>query len=119
MAGQIDCLFLDPGTQSMHMVDWKRCAKDMDPTSGEVFGRYGKQPCDFLLDNKFSHYAAQQNLYAAILHDCYGLPLASMSLVQIHPDLKSYRVLGVPSFMEIARSMLQCSKGASEDATFL
>ena len=43
-----------------------------------------------------SDYAAQQNLYAAILQDCYGIELESMSLVQLHEARSSFVVVPIP-----------------------
>ena len=78
IAGQIDAVFYNPTTREYHMVDWKACRVPLDPSEGEYFGRRGKVPLDFLCDNKFSHYAAQQNLYAVLLHDLYGVSVSSM-----------------------------------------
>ncbi len=94
------------------MIDWKRCAKPLDPYDGMCFNRYGRAPCEFLLDNSFCHYAVQQNLYAAILRDCYGLTLGSMWLVQLHSDLPSYRFIPVPAFLDVAAVLLQRSAPA-------
>ena len=109
VAGQIDSVWIDSNTGSLHMIDWKRCAKPLDPDDGNRFNRFGRAPCEFLLDNSFCHYAVQQNLYAAILRDCYGLTLGSMWLVQLHSDLPSYRFIPVPAFLDIAAVLLQRS----------
>ena len=93
------------------MIDWKRCKDDLDPSAGEHlperFRRYGKPPCDAMLDNKFNHYVAQQNLYAAILREHYGIILSSMWLVQMHEHRDSYCMLEVPTLLEEAVSMLE------------
>ena len=68
VAGQIDSIWVD-AAGGMHMVDWKRCAKHLNPDEGRGWGRFGKAPCEFFVDNAFSHYVLQQNLYAAILED--------------------------------------------------
>ena len=46
-----------------------------------ILGVVGKVPLDFLCDNKFSHYAAQQNLYAVLIQALYGVSVSSMWLV--------------------------------------
>jgi hypothetical protein len=109
VAGQIDSVWIDSNTGSLHMIDWKRCAKPLDPEDGNRFNRFGQAPCEFLLDNSFCHYAVQQNLYAAILRDCYGVTLGSMWLVQLHVDLPSYRFIPVPAFLDVAAVLLQRS----------
>ena len=107
VAGQIDCVFVELGTNKFHMVDWKRIEKDLDPEEGRCFGRYGKLPCNFLLDNTFNRYVMQQNLYAAILHDCYDIHCATMWLVQIHPNRANYTAIAIPSHVDVAKEMLE------------
>ena len=100
VAGQIDSIFIDTAG-NLHMVDWKRVRKDLDPLEGMRFGRFGKPPCNNMLDNKFNHYACQQNLYSAILLDCYDIVISSMWLVQLHEDRHSYHlVLNTPPVMK-------------------
>ena len=83
---------------------------DLDPQAGEPFGHYGKPPCDEMLDNSFNHYALQQNLYATILADCYGLRLSSMWLLQFHEARLSYNAVNIPFLIGIARTMIRiCS----------
>ncbi len=107
VAGQIDSLWIDASNGSLHMIDWKRCLKPLDPQDGARFNRCGLPPCDFLLDNSFGHYAVQQNLYATILLDNYGVKLSSMWLVQLHTDRPSYSLIPVPAFLDVARVLLQ------------
>ena len=67
-------------------------------------------PCHEFGDNQFNRYAVQQNLYATLLLDCYGMQLTSMMLVQLHEEQKTYLTHEVPQFMDIAREMLDmCS----------
>jgi hypothetical protein len=106
VAGQIDSLWIDVSNGSLHMIDWKRCLKPLNPQDGERFNRWGLPPCDFLLDNSFGHYAVQQNLYATILRDNYGVKLSSMWLVQLHIDRPSYSFIPVPAFLDVARVLL-------------
>ena len=114
VAGQIDALFRKSDTGEYHMIDWKRCGKPLGPHDGERYKRRrGRAPCDFLTDNKFSHYAAQQNLYAVILRDCYGINVSSMWLVQLHENQCTYVMIPVPMFLSIARRMLDsCAMSA-------
>ena len=103
IAGQIDAIFYDPVKFEYHMVDWKRSAKDFH---GNDFGKRGVGPCEELSDNPFNRYAAQQNLYAALLLDCYNMQLTSMSLVQLHEKQDTYGVHSVPWLIDMARNML-------------
>lgn len=69
VAGQIDSLWIDSVTGELHMIDWKRCRHELVPHSGSNWNRFGLPPVEFMVDNSWSHYALQQNLYSAILKD--------------------------------------------------
>ena len=103
VAGQIDAVFKD-GSGSLHMIDWKR-VEDMGRVTEMCECGYG--PCSFLADIKQNHYVAQQNLYATILFDCYGIHLSSMWLLQLHEKRESYNIMEVPFYYDMARAMLQ------------
>ena len=105
VAGQIDALFIDPAG-AYHMVDWKRCKRSLDPAANARFDRYGKGPCKHLLDNDYTHYCLQQNLYAAILRRRYDIVVSSMSLAQLHPDQASSCLISVPSWSCLADHLL-------------
>ena len=105
VAGQIDAMFQDK-QGGLHMVDWKRIRDDLCSTAGSQFQRYGYGLCRNLLDNKYNHYALQQNLYAAILSRQYGIEVASMSLVQLHPDRSNYAWHDLPDWRELANKIL-------------
>ena len=106
VAGQIDCIFKDEIAGTFHMVDWKRTIKELSPNEGSSYNEFGKFPCHNFINNTYNHYVAQQNLYAAILADCYDIELSSMSLVQLHEERLEYRVICVPKILDVARSML-------------
>ena len=78
VAGQIDSVWFDELNGTFHMIDWKRCLADLSPQEGEQFGGRGRRPREFMLDNRFNHYAMQQNLYAVMLRDRYQVELSSM-----------------------------------------
>ena len=106
VAGQIDCVFTSNGGTQYHMVDWKRCGKPLDPFANAFFGRYGRHPCNLMIDNACNHYVCQQNLYAEILRDCYQIQLTSMHLLQLHENQETYKMITVPRHLDIARAML-------------
>jgi hypothetical protein len=87
VAGQIDSLWIDP-EGNYHMIDWKRCAR-IEQTSS--FREMGYQPFDNLPNTNFGHYTVQQNAYAFMLSKHYGIECASLSLVQIHPDMPTFK----------------------------
>ena len=111
VAGQIDAVFQD-ASGALHMLDWKRTKHSLDSGAKSEFGRYGHGACSHLVDNEYHHYALQQNLYSAILGRNYGIRLASMSLVQIHPDYATYTVVAVPAWPTLAHELLDaCGRG--------
>ena len=74
------------------------------------FGRVDS-PVSHLGDTPFSRYCLQQNLYRYILETKYvGLPgpIESMSLVQLHPSLDSYKIIVVPDMQTEAAALLAC-----------
>ena len=74
--------------------------------AGEHFGKHGIAPCEFLIDNQWSHYAAQQNIYAVLLKQQYHISLESMHLVQLHENQQSYKLIDIPFFEDVAIEML-------------
>ena len=108
VAGQMDAVFVD-SSGAFHMIDWKRVRHPLLPRTGENFQRYGLGVCKDLVDNRFSHYAVQQNLYAAILRRRYAMLLSSMALVQIHPDITGYQIIDVPEWTELANNLLDAA----------
>ena len=109
IAGQLDSLWLEPSTNAFHMIDWKIIEKPMDGNEGYHFRRFGFYPCHELLDNKFNHYMCQQNLYALLLKDHYGIMLTSMWLVQLHRNRSEYTAIPVPKNLHMARLMMDMS----------
>jgi hypothetical protein len=95
VAGQIDSLWVElirkeeEEEEVFHMVDWKRSKLIETKTS---FGETGKKPFDKLPNTNHGHYTVQQNCYAHMLRKHYGIECATLSLVQIHPDLPTFKV---------------------------
>ena len=106
IAGQVDAIFKHVDKEEYHMVDWKRCSKSLSPQAGRHFQKYGLPPCEQFIDNQWSHYAAQQNIYAVMLEQQYGIRLKSMHLLQLHPDQTGYKLIRIPAFPLIAKVMM-------------
>lgn len=96
VAGQIDSLWIDKDGK-YHMVDWKRCARMEDKNS---FGEMGFEPFSNLPNTNLGHYTVQQNAYAHILRKYYGIECSSLSLVQIHPSIETYKIWHLPIMKE-------------------
>ena len=86
-------------------VDWKRCRKGALEQKA-YRGETGHGPCAALPNTPMGHYTAQQNLYAAILARNYDVNVTSIYLVQLHPDLPTYKHVPVPLLPELATAML-------------
>jgi hypothetical protein len=50
----------------------------------------GYPPLDKLPNTNWGHYVLQQNVYTWLLERNYGIQVASMCLVQVHPDLEEF-----------------------------
>lgn len=93
VCGQIDSVFVDANDGTLHMADWKRVAE----MKREGFqGERGFDPLQALPNSNYYHYVLQQNAYTWILERKYGLKIASMCLVQVHPDLSSFKEHPLP-----------------------
>jgi ATP-dependent exoDNAse (exonuclease V) beta subunit len=104
VAGTLDSLWRN-GDGRLVLVDWKRCqpgALEKKAYRGET----GFGPCAELANSAMGHYTAQQNLYAAILKRNYDIYVAAIFLVQLHPDLKTYKHVEVPMLPGVATAML-------------
>ena len=111
VAGQIDAIFRDTEGK-FHMVDWKRCKEPLLQDAKIQFGRFGMSPLEDMVDNEWSHYVVQQNLYATILRREYDFILESMALVRCHPDAETYQHVHVPGLcQEVVWGMLEANRG--------
>ena len=111
VAGQIDCVFYNASDKTFHIMDWKRSKKILQPDIGLCFGRRGRPPCEGLVDNAWSRYAVQQNLYAEILKRNYGIVATTISLGHFHSDFPNYRVVELPLMAELANEILDTWQG--------
>ena len=103
MAGTID-LLCSRADGTYEIYDWKRSTK-VDPVEQNVWasGLYG---LEHLTDTSYTHYCLQQNLYRYMLEKNYGIKVSRMNLVILHPDLPTYRVVGIPRMDKEVRTVL-------------
>jgi hypothetical protein len=102
ICGQIDSLWVDD--QGLyHMADWKRVAE----MKKEAFrNECGFPPLQRLPNTNLGHYTLQQGVYTWMLEQKYGIKVASMCLVQVHPSLGAFQEHMLPRFdAEIATIM--------------
>ena len=88
ISGSIDMVFRDTRDGQFYIYDWKR-AKEIK--FDDDWCDYGKTACTRHLPNlNFWHYSFQLGIYKGILESKYGIKIAGMYLVVLHPDNASY-----------------------------
>lgn len=102
VAGQIDLLMKD-AEGHYHIVDFKRTAADLSPGAFA----FGKKFLDDLPINDHYKYSLQLAMYALMFELQTGVPIASMRLLQVHPDLDAARLIPTSDMKEHARALLQ------------
>jgi len=102
IAGTIDLLARNEAGEFI-MYDWKRSNKigTVEKNGFQVcrqnsFHRHAHGLLAHLDDMPYNHYCLQQNLYRYILKEHYGITLAGMFLVVLHPDYSTYHCVSVP-----------------------
>jgi ATP-dependent exoDNAse (exonuclease V) beta subunit len=96
-AGSIDMVYENPdGTLIIY--DWKR-SKEVNKTNG--WGSSAHTECvNHIPDTNFWHYSLQLNTYKALLEKNYGKKVAELTLVILHPNNKSFRLINVPDLQQ-------------------
>lgn len=102
VAGQIDLLMKDADGH-FHIVDFKRTAGDLSPNAFS----FGKTFLGNLPLNDHYKYSLQLAMYALMFELQTGVPVASMRLLQVHPDLGEARVIPTSDMKEHARALLE------------
>ena len=82
IAGSIDMVFQRSDGQ-LEIYDWKR-VKQIDTENN--WNKWGRGPINHLPDTNYWHYALQLNMYKYILQKKYGVQVAAMYLIVLHPS---------------------------------
>ena len=89
ISGSIDMVYYNIDDDKYYIYDWKR-VKEIK--YDDQFCDYSQTPCLNNMPNlNFWHYSLQLGVYKKILEDKYGLQIAGMYLVVLHPDNKNYQ----------------------------
>lgn len=67
---------------------------------------------EHLPDTNYWHYTLQLNVYKWILEKYYGLEVADLYLVILHPDNSSYRRMRLNILEEEVEDMIECRRRA-------
>jgi len=89
IAGTVDAVFINENGEYV-IVDWKRC-ENIDLTNR--FEKSTNPSLDHLPKCKFVQYSLQLNLYKYILEKNYGIRIAAMYIVNVHPTQTSFQEL--------------------------
>jgi hypothetical protein len=104
LAGSIDMIYYRKSDGKYVIYDWKR-SKDIK-TSNDFESGYA--PVDHLPNTNYWHYTLQLNVYKWFLETFYGLDVADLYLVVLHPDNTNYRRLRLNILGDEVQDMLNC-----------
>lgn len=108
LAGSIDGVFRRKSDGRFLIYDWKR-SKEIKTENGF---QSGLGPVSHLPDTNYWHYSLQLNVYRYILEKHYGLDVADMYLVIMHPDNRSYRRMRLNRMDDEVEAMIEARRRA-------
>jgi PD-(D/E)XK nuclease superfamily len=108
LCGSIDMVFRRKSDGKFVIYDWKR-SKEIKTEN--KFGS-GLAPLEHLPDTNYWHYTLQLNVYKWILEKYYGLEVADLYLVILHPDNSSYRRMRLNIMDDEVEDMIECRRRA-------
>jgi hypothetical protein len=104
LAGSIDMIYYRKSDGKYVVYDWKR-SKDIK-THNDY--ETGYAPVDHLPNTNYWHYTLQLNVYKWFLETFYGLEVADLYLIILHPDNTNYRRLRLNILEDEVKAMLDC-----------
>lgn len=108
LCGSIDMVFRRRSDGKFVIYDWKR-SKEIKTENKFGSGLY---PLNHLPDTNYWHYTLQLNVYKWILEKYYGLEVADLYLVILHPDNSSYRRMRLNILDDEVEDMIECRRRA-------
>ena len=110
LCGSIDMVFRRKSDEKYVIYDWKR-SKEIKSDNPY---KKGLAPLNHLPDTNYWHYTMQLNVYKWILETFYGLEVADLYLVILHPDQASYQRMRLNIMTEEVEGMIDCRRRAVE-----
>jgi ATP-dependent exoDNAse (exonuclease V) beta subunit len=110
LCGSIDMVYRRKSDGKFVIYDWKR-SKDIK--SDNPF-QSGLAPLDHLPDTNYWHYTMQLNVYKWMLENYYGLEVADLYLVILHPDKSAYSRMRLNIMTDEVEDMIECRRRAVE-----
>ncbi len=111
LCGSIDMVFRRKSDNKFVIYDWKR-SKEIKCTNNY---QLGLAPLNHLPDCNYWHYTLQLNVYKWMLENYYGLEVADLYLVILHPDNPSYIRMRLNILEDEVEDMIECRRRAVED----
>ncbi len=108
LAGSIDGIFRRKSDGRFLIYDWKRSKEIKTDNKFQT----GLGPMSHLPDCNYWHYSLQLNVYRWILEQHYGLDVAEMYLVIMHPDAKGYKRMRLNRMDDEVADMVECRRQA-------
>ncbi len=102
VCGSIDALFLDPQTDELIIVDWKRAKRIWHRGFN---GAHCTGVLAGLADCNFIHYSLQQNMYRYIVQKNTSRRVREMHLLICHPNQTTYNFIPVEKMDDRVRSI--------------
>jgi hypothetical protein len=108
LAGSIDMIYRKKSDGTIVIYDWKRSKEIKTANDFES----GYTPLGHLPNCNYWHYTLQLNVYKWILEKYYGLEVADLYLVILHPDNSSYRRMRLNILEDEVEDMIECRRRA-------
>jgi hypothetical protein len=108
LAGSIDMIYYRKSDNKYVIYDWKRCKDIKSKNDFES----GYSPVDHLPNTNYWHYTLQLNVYKWFLETFYGLEIADLYLIVLHPENNNYRRFRLNILNDEVKDMLECRKRA-------
>ena len=110
IAGSVDLICRNG--DSFDIYDWKRSEKLIDTHTGKPYlygynNKCGINGLEYIQDTSYWHYCLQQNIYKYILEKNYGIKIASMHLIILHPNYSNYIPLKVNDMTDFVNKILK------------
>lgn len=113
LAGSIDMIFRRKSDGKFLIYDWKRSKEIRTENKFQS----GLGPVSHLPDCNYWHYSLQLNIYRWVLEKYYGLDIADMYLLIMHPNAPSFKRIHLNKMDDEIAGMI-ASRRAAIDAKF-
>lgn len=111
LAGSIDMIYRRKSDGKFVIYDWKRSKEIKTTNQFET----GYPPLEHLPHTNYWHYTLQLNIYRWFLQTFYGLEVADLYLIVLHPDNGNYKRIHLNILEDEVDDMLNCRLRAVQE----